>query len=55
MSESNRRIVSTSERKNIQEVVYHNIGPDGKKASITRFEPLWKSRPVYNRFKKGLV
>lgn len=30
-------------------VIYHNALEDGKKQSITRFEPLDPHRPVYKR------
>jgi hypothetical protein len=42
-------IVSASPKKNIKQVVYINVGPDGKKDSITRHEPLDSSAPVYRR------
>jgi hypothetical protein len=29
--------------------VYHNIGPDGKKTSITRHEPIDPSKPCIRR------
>lgn len=44
--------VSVSSQKNIRMVVYHNVGPDGKKASITRHEPLNPALPHYKRFGK---
>jgi len=46
-----RKVISVSIRKNIEMVVYHNVGPDGKKGSITRFEQLNPMKPVYRRFK----
>jgi hypothetical protein len=47
----NMKIISvSSRRKNIQMVVYHNQGADGKKQSITRFEPQDPSKPCYKRF-----
>jgi hypothetical protein len=48
--EKNGRIViSESPRKNIQMVVYHNVDGAGRKASITRHEPLNPARSVYRR------
>lgn len=44
-------VVSTSVRKNIALTVYHNVGPDGKRDSITRHEKLIDARPAYRRFK----
>lgn len=44
-------IISVSTRKNLQMVVYQNVGPDGRKDSITRFEPLCVDRPQYRRFR----
>jgi len=35
-----RVVISTSEARNVQQVVYHNVDENGKKSSITRFEPL---------------
>jgi hypothetical protein len=49
MSEPKKLYISDSPTKNIREVVYHNIGPDGKKDSITRHEPINASKPVYKR------
>lgn len=47
------KIISVSPRKNIQQVVYHNEGPNGKKASITRHEVLDPLKAPYRRqFKK---
>ena len=43
--------ISESKKKNIRMVVYHNVGPDGKKGSITRFEAIDTTKPVYRRFK----
>jgi len=50
-----RKVISCSPKKNIEMVVYHNEGPDGKKQSITRHEPLNSARPQYKRTfpKKG--
>jgi len=48
-----RTVVSTSERKNVQMVVYHNVDADGKKFSITRHENLRSDKPEYRRFKAG--
>jgi hypothetical protein len=42
-------IISESIAKNSREVVYHNVGPDGKKDSITRHEPINPAKPVYKR------
>jgi len=42
-------IISESPKKNSRQVVYHNIGPDGKKDSITRHEPINSAKPVYKR------
>lgn len=42
-------IISTSPRKNLKMVVYHNKLPSGKTESLTRFEPLDPNRPVYKR------
>jgi hypothetical protein len=51
MSEKNKRsIISESKRKNLQEVVYHNVDDGGNKDSITRFEPLVPGKNVYSRF-----
>lgn len=44
-----KKVISVSEKKNIQMVVYHNEGPDGKKASITRHEVLQPGKKVYRR------
>lgn len=47
------KIISVSPRKNIQQVVYQNELPNGKKDSITRHEPLNPDKPHYRRsFKK---
>ncbi len=35
--------------KNLRQVVYYNEGPDGKKQSITRHEPLNPAKSVYKR------
>jgi hypothetical protein len=52
-----KKIISESIKKNIREVVYYNEGPDGKKQSITRHEPLNPARNSYKRQfpKKGGV
>lgn len=44
-----RIVISESPAKNICECVYHNILPNGKKDSITRFEPLNPGKNVYRR------
>lgn len=44
-----RHVISTSPKKNLQEVVYHNTDIQGKKFSITRFEKLDPSKPHYQR------
>lgn len=46
-----KKVISVSPRKNIQQVVYHNELPSGKKESITRHEPLNPEKPGYRRFK----
>jgi hypothetical protein len=48
MSEK-RIVVSSSPQKNIEEVIYINVLPSGKKDSITRFEALNPNKPVYRR------
>jgi hypothetical protein len=49
MSETKGKELSFSTKKNLKMVVYHNVGPDGKKFSITRFESLRSDRPQYKR------
>lgn len=39
-------VISTSPRRNMQEVVYVNENADGSKFSITRHEPIDTRRPV---------
>lgn len=42
--------ISVSPRKNIKMVVFHNVGPDGKKYSITRHLKLDETKSyVYKR------
>lgn len=43
------KVISTSLRKNLQMVVYHNTNAAGKKQSITRFLPLNDQKPCYKR------
>lgn len=51
-----KKVLSVSPSKNIQMCVFHNVGADGKKSSITRFEPLNSLKPCYKRaFKKNGV
>jgi hypothetical protein len=50
MSQEKRIVISESKSKNLVEVVYHNSGEDGRKDSITRFEPLVAGKNVYVRF-----
>lgn len=51
---NNRTVVSVSPRKNVEMVIYTNVGEDGRKSSITRHEPMDKTRPAYRRqFKKN--
>jgi hypothetical protein len=45
-----KTVISTSTRKNISMVVYHNIDADGKKYSVTKHERLRSDRPEYRRF-----
>ena len=48
------KIISVScPRKNIKMVVYHNVGPDGKRESITRFEAQNPLKACYRRFPLG--
>jgi hypothetical protein len=50
MNENAKRLViSISPDKNIQEVVYHETLPRGKKVSTTRFEPLNSYKAIYRR------
>lgn len=49
MSQENRKVLSVSERKNLQMVAYTNVNHLGQRQSITRFEPLSSSKPVYKR------
>lgn len=42
-------IISENVRKNHRMSVYHNTGPDGKKQSITRHEPIDPHRPCIRR------
>jgi hypothetical protein len=49
-----RKVISTSVKKNIEMVVYHNIDESGKKFSITRHERLSDKRPPYSRFGRAL-
>ncbi len=46
-------VISVSPRKNLEMVVYQNVGTDGKKHSITRFEALTQSRAQYKRPFRG--
>lgn len=48
------KVISVSLRKNLQQVVYHNVDASGKKQSITRHIPLNPDKPVYRRFSKGV-
>lgn len=54
MNDKNRKVISVSLRKNIEMVVYHNVGPDGKKDSLTKHEVLDPKRPAFSRFKKPI-
>jgi hypothetical protein len=49
MSEVKRRVISTSIRKNIEMVVYHETDERGRKCSITRHERLNPNKPAYKR------
>lgn len=49
MSQENRKVLSVSERKNLQMVTYVNVNHLGQRQSITRFEPLTTGKPVYKR------
>lgn len=44
-----RVVISTSEARNVQQVVYHNVDENGKKSSITRFERLNPDKPMKSR------
>ncbi len=44
-----RKVISTSPKKNLEMVVYHNVLPNGKKESLTRFEALDETRHQYKR------
>ena len=54
-TKNNAVLYSDSPRKNISQQVFHNVGPDGKKFSITRHVLLDSSKPGYRRFKKGVA
>jgi len=41
--------VSSSPRKNVAEVVHINILPNGKRDSVTRFQPIDSTRAVFKR------
>lgn len=49
INENGRRVISVSPKKNIEMVVYHNVDEKGRKASITRHEPLNPQKHVYRR------
>lgn len=38
-------LVSANPKRNMGQFVYHNEGPDGKKYSLTRHEPLEAGKP----------
>lgn len=42
-------VISTSPKRNHQQVVYHNTGPDGKKVSITQHMPIDPAKPCIKR------
>lgn len=46
-------IISENPRRNHRMVVYHNVGSDGKKHSITCHEPIDKTKPCIRRAFKG--
>lgn len=46
---STRVVISKSEARNSQQVVYYNIDENGKKSSITRFERLNPDKPIKQR------
>ena len=48
-NEPKSRVISTSTKKNVQMVVYHNVNERGVKQSITRFEPLNPNKPAHKR------
>ena len=39
-------IVSTSPKRNMAQVVYHNVDNEGRKSSLTRHEPLDSTRYI---------
>jgi hypothetical protein len=45
--------MKTKREKNIVQQVFVNVGPDGKKQSITRYVPKDPTRQHYIRFPKG--
>jgi len=43
------RVVSAGAEKNCQMVVFHNVGENGKKFSVTRFLPAAETKKQYRR------
>jgi len=46
-------VISSNPNRNHRMVVYHNVGSDGKKYSLTRHEPIDRSKPCIRRPFKG--
>lgn len=43
------KIISCGSTKNVQQVVLHNVGEDGKKHSVTQFVRVQETKPQYRR------